>query len=46
VGLLALVRFKRHEVDPIDALIPEYVRKSDAQIQMAGQKPGLEKGPG
>jgi len=37
VGMLALVRFKQHDVDPIDALIPEYVRKSDAQIQMAGQ---------
>ena len=40
VGRLAMVRFKQRDVDPIDALIPEYVRKSDAQIQMAGQQPG------
>ncbi len=37
VGMLAMRRFKHHDVDPIDALIPEYVRKSDAQIQMAGR---------
>ena len=37
VGMLAMLRFKQHDVDPIDALIPEYVRKSDAQIQMAGR---------
>ncbi len=36
VGRLALERFRKQDVDPIDALIPEYVRKSDAQIQMAG----------
>jgi len=35
-----MVRFKQRDVDPIDALIPQYVRKSDAQIQMAGQQPG------
>jgi tRNA threonylcarbamoyladenosine biosynthesis protein TsaB len=37
VGLLARERFDKHDVDPIDRLIPEYVRKSDAQVQMAGQ---------
>ncbi len=37
VGLLAQVRFKRQDVDPIDSLIPQYARKSDAQIQMASQ---------
>lgn len=36
VGRLALLRFKRQDADPIDALIPEYVRKSDAQIQISG----------
>lgn len=36
VGMLAMARFKRQDVDPIDALIPEYIRKSDAQIQMPG----------
>lgn len=36
VGMLASVRFKKNDVDPVDALIPEYVRKSDAQVQMAG----------
>ena len=36
VGRLAMVRFKRQDVDPIDALIPEYVRKSDAQIRVSG----------
>ena len=36
VGRLALERFRKQDVDPIEALIPEYVRKSDAQIQMAG----------
>jgi len=35
VGMLALERFKHQDVDPIDALIPEYIRKSDAQVQMA-----------
>lgn len=40
VGRLAMVRFKQGDVDPIDALIPEYIRKSDAQIQMAGQQTG------
>jgi tRNA threonylcarbamoyladenosine biosynthesis protein TsaB len=42
VGLLARVRFKRQDVDPIDALVPEYVRKSDAQVQMAGQSPNAK----
>ncbi|MEE4112932.1 MAG: tRNA (adenosine(37)-N6)-threonylcarbamoyltransferase complex dimerization subunit type 1 TsaB, partial [Desulfobacteraceae bacterium] len=36
VGTLAMARFKQHDVDPVDALIPEYVRKSDAQIQLSG----------
>lgn len=36
VGMLAMARFKRHDVDSLDALIPEYIRKSDAQIQMSG----------
>jgi len=36
VGSLALARLKRQDSDPIDALIPEYVRKSDAQIQISG----------
>jgi len=44
VGLLALKRFKQQDVDTIDDLIPEYVRKSDAQIQMAGHQPRAETG--
>lgn len=36
VGMLAMARFRRQDVDSVDALIPEYVRKSDAQIQMPG----------
>ena len=36
VGMLALKRFERQDVDFIDTLIPEYIRKSDAQIQMSG----------
>lgn len=35
VGRLAMARFERHDVDAIDTLIPEYVRKSDAQIHMS-----------
>lgn len=34
VGMLAMARFERQESDPIDTLVPEYIRKSDAQIQM------------
>ena len=36
VGMLALERFRRQDVDRIDTLTPEYIRKSDAQIQMSG----------
>ena len=36
VGMLALARFNHQDVDPIDSLIPEYIRKSDAQVQMTG----------
>lgn len=36
VGLLALNRLWRHDVDSIDTLTPEYIRKSDAQIHMSG----------
>jgi tRNA threonylcarbamoyladenosine biosynthesis protein TsaB len=33
VGMLALARFKTQNVDSIETLIPNYIRKSDAQIQ-------------
>jgi tRNA threonylcarbamoyladenosine biosynthesis protein TsaB len=33
VGWLALERFGRNDADPLDRLIPDYIRKSDAQIQ-------------
>ena len=36
VGMLALKRLSRHDVDSIDTLEPEYIRKSDAQIQISG----------
>ncbi len=36
VGKLAMARFRQQDVDATDALIPEYIRKSDAQIQMSG----------
>ncbi len=36
VGLMALDRFEARDADPLDALVPEYIRKSDAQIQMSG----------
>jgi len=36
VGLLAMDRFEGRDADPVDALVPEYIRKSDAQIQMSG----------
>ncbi|PIE67277.1 MAG: tRNA (adenosine(37)-N6)-threonylcarbamoyltransferase complex dimerization subunit type 1 TsaB [Deltaproteobacteria bacterium] len=35
VGLLALERFRRNDTDPVNGLIPDYIRKSDAQIQKA-----------
>jgi tRNA threonylcarbamoyladenosine biosynthesis protein TsaB len=39
VGRLAQARFDaKLDVDSIETLSPEYVRKSDAQIQMAGPK--------
>lgn len=37
VGRLAMDRFNRQDVDPIETLIPEYIRKSDAQIQISGK---------
>jgi tRNA threonylcarbamoyladenosine biosynthesis protein TsaB len=40
VGMLALARFKRQAVDPIDTLVPEYVRQPDAQVQLAGHSTG------
>lgn len=36
VGMLALVRFNQQDVDAIGTLIPEYIRKSDAQIHATG----------
>ena len=36
VGRLAMARFRRQAIDSTEALIPEYVRQSDAQIQMSG----------
>lgn len=36
VGMLALVRFNQQDVDSIGVLIPEYIRKSDAQIHASG----------
>ncbi len=36
VGMLAMVRFNRHDVDSVADLIPEYIRKSDARIQVSG----------
>ena len=38
VGMLAMARFSQQDVDSIDALIPEYIRQSDAQIQMPGHQ--------
>ncbi|BBO66592.1 tRNA (adenosine(37)-N6)-threonylcarbamoyltransferase complex dimerization subunit type 1 TsaB [Desulfosarcina alkanivorans] len=34
VGFLAMARFNEQDVDAIEALVPDYIRKSDAQIQM------------
>lgn len=36
VGMLALERFRRQDTDDLDSLTPEYIRKSDAQIQLSG----------
>ena len=36
VGLLAMERIDDQETDALDGLVPDYVRKSDAQIHMAG----------
>lgn len=36
VGMLAMKRFNEQDMDAIEALIPDYIRKSDAQIQMPG----------
>jgi len=36
VGRLALEGLARHEAVSIDSLVPEYIRKSDAQIQTTG----------
>jgi hypothetical protein len=36
VGMLALKRLACNDVDSIDTLEPEYIRKSDAQIQISG----------
>jgi hypothetical protein len=32
-GLLAMQRFERHDYDDIAALVPNYVRKSDAELR-------------
>lgn len=36
VGLLAVARLERRDVDGVDTLTPEYIRKSDAQIHTSG----------
>ena len=36
VGLLALDRLEHHESDRVDTLVPNYIRKSDAQIHSSG----------
>jgi tRNA threonylcarbamoyladenosine biosynthesis protein TsaB len=36
VGMLGMARFAQGDVDGIDTLTPEYIRKSDAQIQLSG----------
>lgn len=38
VGLLAMARLNKLDVDAIESLIPDYIRKSDAQIQIPGPK--------
>lgn len=35
VGMLAMDRFENRTADPVEALVPEYIRKSDAQIHKA-----------
>jgi tRNA threonylcarbamoyladenosine biosynthesis protein TsaB len=36
VGLLAMARLQEKDGDSIDGLIPDYIRKSDAQIHISG----------
>ena len=36
VGMLGCLRFEIGEVDSLETLVPEYIRKSDAQIQISG----------
>ncbi len=36
VGLLSMSRFRRKSFDPVYALTPQYIRKSDAQIHHVG----------
>lgn len=36
VGMLGMARFLRQDIDSAEALVPDYIRKSDAQIQMSG----------
>jgi tRNA threonylcarbamoyladenosine biosynthesis protein TsaB len=36
VGLLSMARFTRRDVHDLDSLVPDYIRKSDAQIQLPG----------
>ncbi|WP_319525188.1 tRNA (adenosine(37)-N6)-threonylcarbamoyltransferase complex dimerization subunit type 1 TsaB [uncultured Desulfosarcina sp.] len=35
VGMLAMDRFEKRTADSVDSLVPEYIRKSDAQIHRA-----------
>jgi len=35
VGMLAVDRFESRTADPVEVLVPEYIRKSDAQIHAA-----------
>ena len=37
VGMLALQRFEQSDVDAVENLVPEYIRKSDAQVQASGR---------
>jgi tRNA threonylcarbamoyladenosine biosynthesis protein TsaB len=41
VGMLAMARFSDQDVDSIASLIPDYIRKSDAQIQMPDASPSV-----
>ncbi len=36
VGMLAMPRFRRRETDDVAALVPDYVRASDAQVHAGG----------